>query len=215
MEEYFVPTRDTITEFSEKRSRFIGHIWKIETEEEALARIKETRAKHHDAAHTVYAYLLRDNGIMRYSDDGEPQGTAGMPVLEVLRREEISNVCCVVTRYFGGVLLGAGGLVRAYARAAKTTLDEAGISVMRLWVEEKIQCPYSLLERVRMEISAAGGGEEQICYGSDVELRALLPGEFAADFHARIAEISAGRVTPESTGEVFRSAPLPKSGGQA
>ena len=112
MEEYFVPAGDGTAEFVEKRSRFIGRIWNTETEEEALACIRAMREQHWDARHNVYAYLIR-GGAMRYSDDGEPQGTAGMPVLEVLRGAELYNVCCVVTRYFGGILLGAGGLVRA------------------------------------------------------------------------------------------------------
>ena len=122
MNEYFVPASDASAEFIERKSRFIGTIWKVETEEEALAHIKEMNEKHRDATHNVYAYIIKENNIMRYSDNGEPQGTAGMPTLEVLRREGITNVLCVVTRYFGGILLGAGGLVRAYAHSAKIAL---------------------------------------------------------------------------------------------
>ena len=120
MEEYLVPSGEGIAELVEKRSRFLGHIWLTQTEEEALQCIKKMREQHWDATHNVYAYLIKD-GAMRYSDDGEPQGTAGIPVLEVLRKEGIYNVCCVVTRYFGGTLLGAGGLVRAYGKACICT----------------------------------------------------------------------------------------------
>lgn len=208
MEEYFVPMEDAETEFSEKRSRFIGRIRKTESEEQAIEILREIRAMHRDATHNVYAYILRENGTMRYSDDGEPQGTAGMPVLEVLRREGVFNVLCVVTRYFGGTLLGAGGLTRAYARAAKLTLDQAGISVMRLWTRETVRCPYSFLERIRPEISAAEGIEEEVLYGAEVSIRALLPRERAQEFCRRISELSAGRVIPRQGEEAFRPAPL-------
>ena len=132
MEEYLVPSGEGIDEHTEKRSRFIGHIWRTDTEEEALAAIKATRESMWDARHHGYAYIIR-GGAMRYSDDGEPQGTGGMPVLDVLRRQELQNVCCVVTRYFGGILLGTGGLVRAYSKAAAMAVDAAGVSIMRLW----------------------------------------------------------------------------------
>ena len=113
MAEYYIPAQDSETEFSEKRSRFIGHVWHVETEEEAREKIAEMKAKYYDARHNCWCYLIREGGITRYSDDGEPQGTAGQPMLEVFRREGVENVCCVVTRYFGGILLGTGGLLRA------------------------------------------------------------------------------------------------------
>ena len=127
MDSYRVPARDAESEFTEKRSRFISRIWTVADEAEARARIDETRRKYYDARHNCWCYILRESGIVRYSDDGEPQGTAGQPMLNVFQREEITNVCCVVTRYFGGVLLGAGGLTRAYTRGAKDALDAAGV----------------------------------------------------------------------------------------
>ena len=111
--EYFIPTQASVTEFTEKRSRFIGHVWRVDSEEEARAWIERTKKEHYDARHNCWCYRIKD-GPVRYSDDGEPQGTAGQPMLNVFEREAVENVCCVVTRYFGGVLLGAGGLVRAY-----------------------------------------------------------------------------------------------------
>ena len=105
MAEYYVPARDSETEFTEKRSRFIGHVWRVETEEEARQKVSEMKSKYYDARHNCWCYILREGHITRYSDDGEPQGTAGQPMLEVFRREGVENVCCVVTRYFGGVLV--------------------------------------------------------------------------------------------------------------
>ena len=132
MEEYLVPSGYGEDMFLEKKSRFIGRVWYVESEEEALARIQEMKKQHYDATHNCWAYILRD-GPVRFSDDGEPGGTAGMPMLQVLQREELYNVVCVVTRYFGGILLGAGGLVRAYTRGAKIAADAAGKSIKRVW----------------------------------------------------------------------------------
>ena len=128
MDEYLIPTQFGEAEFVEKKSRFIGRVWPVDTEEEALARIQEMKKKHYDATHNCWAYIIRD-GAVRFSDDGEPGGTAGMPMLQVLQREGLFNVVCVVTRYFGGILLGAGGLVRAYTKGAKIAVDAAGKSM--------------------------------------------------------------------------------------
>ena len=127
--EYLVPFEDSESEFVEKRSRFIGCVWRVESEAEARAKIEATKKKHYDARHNCWCYIIRDGGVVRYSDDGEPQGTAGQPMLNVFQREDITNVCCVVTRYFGGILLGAGGLARAYTKGAKDALTAAGVSL--------------------------------------------------------------------------------------
>ena len=119
MESYLVPFQEAESEFTEKRSRFISHVWRVESEAEARARIEEVRKKHYDARHNCWCYLLQEGGTVRYSDDGEPQGTAGQPMLNVFLKEEVTNAVCVVTRYFGGTLLGTGGLVRAYTQAAQ------------------------------------------------------------------------------------------------
>jgi len=203
--EYFVPAGYGEAEFVEKRSRFIGRVWRTDSEEEALARIEEIREKHWDATHNVYAYIIRDGGIMRYSDDGEPQGTSGMPVLGVFRSAGVFNVCCVVTRYFGGILLGAGGLVRAYSHTASLALESAGIAVMRRWREVKVNCPYSLFERVRNEVSAFGGAISDIDYGAEVTISALLPASRVEDFSARLVDMSAGTLAPELGEERFRA----------
>ena len=140
MTEYYIPTSASETELVEKRSRFIGQVWHVESEAEARARIEESKKKHYDARHNCWCYRLRD-GAERYSDDGEPQGTAGQPMLNVFQREGVVDAVCVVTRYFGGVLLGAGGLVRAYTQSAKDALDAAGISVVRRWSRVQLRFP--------------------------------------------------------------------------
>ena len=207
MTEYFVPTKPSKTEFTEKRSTFIGHVWPVETEAEARARVEEMKKKYHDARHNCWCYLLRD-GPVRYSDDGEPQGTAGQPMLAVFQKEGVTNVCCVVTRYFGGVLLGAGGLVRAYTQSAKDALDAAGISVVRRWVELAVDCPYSFLERVKLACAAQGGAVGEIEYAAAVTVRALLPEGGVEAFQAQMTELSAGGIRAVELGEAFRPVPV-------
>ena len=209
MTEYLIPTGHSETEFTEKRSRFIGRVWRVSSEEEARQCIEETRKKHYDARHNCWCYLIQ-NGPVRYSDDGEPQGTAGQPMLNVFQREGVTDVCCVVTRYFGGVLLGAGGLVRAYTQSAKDALDAAGISVVRPWAELAVTCPYPFFERVRQEAAAMGGVPGETEYGAQVTLHILLPREQTAEFSRRITELSAGRFAPAELGEVLRDAPRKK-----
>ena len=207
MTEYLVPTRPSEAEFTEKRSTFIGHVWPVETEEEARRRIEEMKKKYHDARHNCWCYLLKD-GPVRYSDDGEPQGTAGQPMLGVFQKEGVVNVCCVVTRYFGGVLLGAGGLVRAYTQSAKDALDAAGVSVVRRWLELAVECPYNFLERVKLACSAQGGVVGEIEYAANVTVHAPLPAGGAAAFRAQMTELSAGDFSAVELGEVFRTVPI-------
>ena len=206
MTEYCVPSGAGESEYVEKRSRFLGHVRPVENEDEARAFINAVKKEHYDARHNCWCYILKD-GPERYSDDGEPQGTAGIPMLEVLRREGVYNVVCVVTRYFGGVLLGAGGLFRAYTRSAKDALDAAGVSVVRRWVKLALPCSYAALERYKLELAAFGGAVEGMDYGANVTIRALLPEERQADFSARIFDLSGGSVRPAVTGESFQPVP--------
>lgn len=193
MTEYLVPTHDADAEFVERRSRFIGHIFCTETEEEALACLKRMREKYWDATHNVYAYIIRD-GATRFSDDGEPGGTAGMPVLQVLQREGMFNITCVVTRYFGGILLGAGGLVRAYAHSAKIALDAAGKSMKRVWTNVYLPCPYSWYERIKLEVTAFGGIIRNTDFGADVSFDLLLPEVQVKPFLERVTDLSSGTI---------------------
>ena len=206
MLEYYIPTQPSQTEFVEKRSRFIGHVWRAASEEEARARIEETRKKRYDARHNCWCYIIR-NGPVRYSDDGEPQGTAGQPMLGVFQKEGVENVCCVVTRYFGGILLGAGGLVRAYTQSAKDALDAAGLSVVRRWVMFEVPCTYAQFEAMRREVLSFGGVVENVDYGADVVLSVLLPEERSEAYLARIRDVSAGTVEPLEAGESLRDVP--------
>jgi uncharacterized YigZ family protein len=206
MTEYLVPTRPGEAEFEEKRSRFLGHVWPVENEAEARARIEEMNKHYHDARHNCWCFLLRE-GVIRYSDDGEPQGTAGQPMLEVFRREGVTNVCCVVTRYFGGILLGAGGLLRAYTRSAKDALDAAGISVVRRWVAVAVVCPYPLFERVKLEVQACSGVLGETDFSAEVTLRALLQEEQVVAFSERITELTAGSCCALVLGESFQAVP--------
>ena len=207
MTEYYIPTRASETEFTEKRSRFLGHVWRVESEAEARARIEEMKKRHYDARHHCWCYRLREGGVERYSDDGEPQGTAGQPMLNVFQREEVTNVVCVVTRYFGGILLGAGGLVRAYTQSAKDALDAAGISVVRRWTQVTLTVPYSLLERVKLEAESLGGVLGEPEYAAEVTMPVLLPEEKVKSFTQRITEITAGGVVPAVTGERLKDVP--------
>ncbi len=209
MEEYRIPTVESIAEFTEKRSRFIGRVWHVSSEEEARSKIEETRKRHHDARHNCWCYRLRSGGE-RYADDGEPQGTAGQPMLAVFQRESIEDVCCVVTRYFGGTLLGAGGLTRAYARAAKDALDAAGISVVRRLVEISFSIPYRLFERAKLEVEKADGAVAEVIYGADIQIKALLPEANAGRLAEVVREMTAGQSVPSVTGEASRAVPILK-----
>ena len=207
MTEYYIPTGPSEAELVEKRSRFIGQLRPVETEEEARAFLESVKRKHHDARHNCWCYRLREGGAERYSDDGEPQGTAGQPMLNVFQREEVTNVCCVVTRYFGGILLGAGGLVRAYTQSAKDALDAAGISVVRRWVEAAVPCPYALFERVKQEVEGCGGALGETEYAAEVTVHALLPEGRVEEFCRRITELTSGTVEAALLGETFRAVP--------
>ncbi len=207
MTEYYIPTGRSETELVEKRSRFIGQVWLVSSEEEARVRIEETRKKHYDARHNCWCFRLHDGGVERCSDDGEPQGTAGQPMLNVFQREDVTDVLCVVTRYFGGVLLGAGGLVRAYTQAAKDALDAAGISVVRRWVALEVPCTYAQFEGARRGIQAFDGVVENVDYGADVLISALLPEDRAAPFAAHILDTSSGSIQVLESGEQFKAVP--------
>ena len=207
-DDYLTPAGYGEAEFVEKRSRFIGRVWPVDTEAEALEHLKEIRARHWDATHNVYAYILREGGAMRYSDDGEPQGTSGMPTLTVFRAKEIQNVLCIVTRYFGGILLGTGGLVRAYSQTAKLALAEAGIARVREWEELLIACPYGMYEKIRRELELAGAVITATDFGTDVSLEALLEKGKCESLNKRLQEISSGNVEALILGSKFRAVRL-------
>ena len=207
MEEYLVPTGYGEDEFIEKKSRFIGRVWCVETEEEALSKIQEMKKQHYDATHNCWAYVIRD-GAMRFSDDGEPGGTAGNPMMQVLQREELYNVVCVVTRYFGGVLLGAGGLVRAYTKGAKIAVDAAGKSMKRVWSVLYLPIPYAYYERVKLLVAEFEGIIRDTQFGADIELELLFPETKTQPFLDKLTDMSAGTIDGMETGKEYRAFPI-------
>ena len=203
MKEYLTAAAEGRSEYIEKKSRFLGYVAPVETEEQAKALLESVRKEHYDARHHCWCYVLR-SGAKRYSDDGEPQGTAGQPMLAVFERAGIEDVFCVVTRYFGGTLLGTGGLCRAYTKAAKDALTDAGVLEMRAWSSLTVPCPYPLFDRVRLAVSAQGGLIENTEYGADINLSVLLPEQNTAAFSDAVRELSAGKVAISTNGISFR-----------
>ena len=207
MDEYLVPSGFGEDEFIEKKSRFIGRVWLVETEQEALDYIQQMKKQHYDATHNCWAYIIKD-GPMRFSDDGEPGGTAGNPMMQVLQKENLYNVCCVVTRYFGGTLLGAGGLVRAYTKGAKIAVNAAGKSMKRVWSVLYVPCPYTFYERMKLEVAAFGAIIRDTQFGAEVELEILVAQPMAQAFLDRIIDLTSGTVEGLETGQEYRAFPV-------
>ena len=181
-----------------ERSRFIADCAHAESEEEARAFLAQVRARHSLATHVCYAFVADKAGnLLRFSDDGEPQGTAGMPILDVLRHENLVDVCCVVTRYFGGVLLGTGGLVRAYTQGAQMAVAAAGVQRMSLYTVALIACPYNLYEIILHLLPDYDCSVEETDYGADVTLTVTLPAGTEDKLNAALAEATAGQVYAE------------------
>lgn len=189
-----------------KKSRFIGQLLPASSPEEVASLLAEARVKHREASHNVWAYALRE-GQRRYSDDGEPQGTAGMPVLDVLARAQIVDCLCVVTRYFGGVLLGASGLTRAYAQTAAAALDAAEIVTMALCRTLRLRCDYALYGRAAALVPLCGGTVLASAFAQDVTVTLRLRAEDEGIFAARLRDASNGRCAAEILGEGYF--PLP------
>ena len=201
---YLIPFEAAESEFVEKKSRFISHIWRVESEEEARARIEEMKKKYYDARHNCWCYILKDGGVLRYSDDGEPQGTAGQPMLNVFQRREVYNVCCVVTRYFGGVLLGTGGLTRAYTRGAADALTASGLSRVCLWENAMVTIPYALFEQVKLLVAGVEGIIENVEYGAEITLELTLPQGGRDALQEKLTELTAGQIALEALGDEFK-----------
>ena len=200
---YTTVEREGVAEFEEKKSVFIGHCTRVTSEEEANAYVKQLKKQYADARHNVWAYLLRGGIVARYSDDGEPQGTAGVPVLDVLRKSGAEDVCMVVTRYFGGILLGAGGLVRAYSHTAALALEEAHIITYEKYDEVSLTCAYSDYQKLSAELPKFAAIVDGTEFADDVVLKfALKQGQTAALFE-KIQEMSAGKIVPAVTGTRF------------
>ncbi len=212
MEEYRTVARAAVDEFTEKRSRFIGAIQPVTTEEEAQAFIRARTKEMWDAKHNVYAYVLGRGSVCRFSDDGEPQGTAGIPALDVLRKENLTDCAVVVTRYFGGILLGGGGLVRAYSHATKLAVDAAGIVRMCPCVYGEIVCDYAQYGWVPAAVAAASGSVTDTRFADTVTVCCALPVTSIGALQAELTERSAGRLAFAATGEGYEARPVKKEG---
>lgn len=203
MPDYIIPACYGEAEYIDKKSRFIGQVQHAESEAEAMAFVEQIRKKHADATHNVWAYVL-NSGAMRWSDDGEPGGTSGQPTLNVFRSAGVVDVCCVVTRYFGGTLLGSGGLVRAYSKAASMALEAAGRARMAEWNVVETVCGYAQYERVKRLLTDLGAVDLDSSFGADVSVSALLPVDTADVFCSRLTDVTAGSAKSRVAGSVFR-----------
>lgn len=190
-------------EYIVKKSRFIGHIMPVTTQEQALEFIASVNKKHWDATHNVYAYIIRETGVKRYSDDGEPQGTAGIPVLDVLEKTGITDCAVVVTRYFGGIMLGAGGLVRAYSHSASIAVAAGGIVTRAMCARLKVTCDYYFYGKLSSLVPENGGVIEDTIFEDNVTLIFRMPLELVNGFDAKLIDVSNGKYRTEKTDEFF------------
>lgn len=200
---YQTVEKEAIAEFTEKRSRFIGCAKPVKTEEEAVAFINSVKSKNWNATHNVYAYSIREGQVKRYSDDGEPQGTAGIPVLDVLVKSGVVDTAVVVTRYFGGILLGAGGLVRAYSHGASIALEQAGVITMRTCLMAEVCCDYSQYGRLSVLIPESGGTVDHADFTDCVKISFHMSDEDMRAFEQKLADATSGQSKAEITGEKF------------
>lgn len=187
----------------EKKSEFIGTIAPVTTEEDALAFIQEIRKKHAAAKHSVYAYILRDNNTTRFSDDGEPHGTAGLPVLELLRKEELTDIAIVVTRYFGGILLGTGGLLRAYTASAKAALDKAQIVTYEKFISFSVTASYSDYPKIDFLLQGSTVLRDKTDFDTDVTLFIAVPTDDFEALKNNINDSSNGKAVIQILGERY------------
>lgn len=189
-------------EFTEKRSTFIGYTDSVATAEQAEVFVAAVKKKNNDARHNVWAYLL-DNGVMRYSDDGEPQGTGGIPVLEVIKKNRIVDTVIVVTRYFGGILLGAPGLVRAYSKAASLAVEAAGFATYSLYCDCEIVCDYAEYDKLLYEVGRFDVISGQTDYADNVTIRFSVRKEEAHLLQRQIEAVTNARRSVSVIGERY------------
>lgn len=193
MKKYKTVEKANNDEFIEKKSKFIGYVKPVKTQEDAVEFINSIKSRHWDATHNVYAYVLRENNIQRYSDDGEPSGTAGVPVLDVILKNGLVDVCVVVTRYFGGTLLGAGGLVRAYSHGSKIAVESGNIITMAPCKIMSSSVDYSFYDRMNILLSDFCANIEKTDFANDVYIEFSLSEEKADDLQAKLTDLSNGK----------------------
>ena len=190
-------------ELEEKKSRFIASIVPVSDEEQAVAHINRIKSENRKARHNVYAYILREGNISRYSDDGEPQGTGGVPVLETLRGAGLTDVCAVITRYFGGILLGTGGLARAYSGACKAAVDNSRIMEICRCSRFDFDCSYDLYGRIGSIIPEFGGKVLREDFADNVSMSVIIKSELASAFVEKLTNASNGRLSVDETADLF------------
>lgn len=203
MKEYKTVEKENSDEFVEKKSKFIGYVKPVKTAEEAVEFVNSIKSKHWDATHNVYAYVLKENNIRRYSDDGEPSGTAGVPVLDVILKNELVDVCVVVTRYFGGTLLGAGGLVRAYSHGSKIAVESGNIITMANCKIFKVSVDYSFYERFVNLLHDFGANVDCTDFSESVEVTFSLRQQSVEALRSKLTDISNGAFFLTEIGEKF------------
>lgn len=201
--EYKTIKQQSQARFTEKKSEFIGYASPVQTEENAITFIESIKSMHRRAKHNVYAYSIRENNIIRYSDDGEPQGTAGVPVLDMMRKNDITDTVIVVTRYFGGILLGTGGLVRAYSQAAKFALENGLITTMRYFSNLSIVCEYSVFGKISALILNFSGFIDDTAFSDIVSVKCHIPIENVKSLFEKIREATGGNAIISTMGESF------------
>ncbi|MDE6413399.1 MAG: YigZ family protein [Eubacterium sp.] len=203
MKEYKTVEFENSDEFVEKKSKFIGYVKPVQTQEEAVSFINSIKSKHWDATHNVYAYVLKENNIQRYSDDGEPSGTAGVPVLDVILKNGLVDVCIVVTRYFGGIMLGAGGLVRAYSHGSKIAVEAGNMITMAPCKVLTVSVEYSFYERVNNLLSDFDANIENAEFADYVTITFSLKQERVTDLQNKLTDLSNGLYKLNEIGEKF------------
>ncbi len=201
---YISVEKNATAEICEKKSRFIANICHTETEESAMEFVEKIRKQHYNARHNVYAYIL-STGVKKYTDDGEPSKTAGLPILEMLEKQGITDVVCVVTRYFGGTLLGTGGLVRAYTEAAKSALECAGVVTMKLCSLFEMRVPYTHLGSVEYLLKSKGAVCEDKNYAENITLTVTIDSSLSDELTDTIKNEFSGSIQLMSKGQVYRN----------
>lgn len=203
MKDYKTVLHEATSEFTEKKSRFICYVSPVKNETEAIEFVNMIKKKHPDARHNVYAYCVRENNIQRFSDDGEPQGTAGIPVLDTIRKQGLTDIALVVTRYFGGILLGGGGLVRAYSHASSLGIEKAEKIVMRYSEIYSVRIEYNLFGKVEYELRKMGLKPENTLYDLDVSCNICVLKDKSSAMIKNLTEATAGRIVINKTDERF------------
>lgn len=203
MDTYKTIIEDNATQFTEKHSRFIGYVSHTKTDDEAVAFIDKIRSLHSDARHNVYAYVLNEDNRMRYSDDGEPHGTAGKPILDIINGFALKDITVVVTRYFGGILLGTGGLVRAYSKAAKDTLDAAQKYLMVPGTTYSVVLDYSKLSVFEKLLERFEAGDIITTFEENVRVEFSVSNTKCNDFLTELKETFASSLEAQPIGSNF------------